>query len=95
MSYVRADDVLPEELIKTIQQYISGETIYIPAKEKKDWGSQTNAAQYYKTRNTEICLRYKEGVSIRELSDHYSLSEKSIQRILRNTHTEKEDPRRL
>ena len=32
MSYVRAEDVLPEELIEAIQQYISGKSIYIPCK---------------------------------------------------------------
>lgn len=35
MSYVRAEDVLPKELIETIQQYVSGQSIYIPCKEKK------------------------------------------------------------
>ena len=58
MSYVRAEDVLPKELIETIQQYVNGKCVYIPCKEKKVWGSQT------KTRE-------------------YSLSEKSIQRIIR------------
>lgn len=91
MSYVRADDVLPKELIKTIQQYISGENIYIPSKEKKDWGSQTKATEYYKIRNKEIWHRHKEGASIKELSDSYSLSEKSIQRIVRNTYMEEKD----
>ena len=58
MSYVRAEDVLPKELIETIQQYVNGKCVYIPCKEKKVWGSQT------KTRE-------------------YSLSEKSMQRIIR------------
>ena len=30
MSYIRAEEVLPKELIEAIQQYISGENIYIP-----------------------------------------------------------------
>lgn len=34
MSYVRADEVLPEDLINAIQQYVSGKSIYIPCKEK-------------------------------------------------------------
>ena len=40
MSYLRAEEVLPEELIQTIQQYVNGKTIYIPSKDKKDWGSK-------------------------------------------------------
>ena len=42
MSYISAEDVLPKEVIEIIQQYISGKSIYIPSKEKKDWGSETN-----------------------------------------------------
>ncbi len=85
MSYIRAEDVLPKELIDTIQQYVSGKNIYIPSKEKNGWGSQTNTRQYYKERNSEICTKHKKGVSIKTLSDAYSLSEKSIQRIIRTS----------
>lgn len=85
MSYVSAEEVLPKELIETIQQYVSGKNIYIPCKEKKVWGSRTKTKQYYKVRNQEICVKHKNGVSIKMLASEYSLSEKSIQRILRNT----------
>lgn len=83
MSYVSAEDVLPKELIETIQQYVSGKNIYIPCKEKKVWGSQTKTKKYYIERNREIYEKHKNGVSIRILAAKYSLSEKSIQRILR------------
>lgn len=85
MSYVSAEDVLPKELIETIQQYVSGKNIYIPCKEKKVWGSRTKTNQYYKERNHEICAKHKMGISIKMLSGEYSLSEKSVQRILRTT----------
>ena len=90
MSYISAEDVLPKELIETIQQYVSGKSIYIPCKEKKVWGSQTETKQYYKIRNQEICIKHKNGVSIKTLATTYSLSEKSIQRIIRIT-SQKED----
>lgn len=83
MSYISAEDILPEELIETIQQYVSGKSIYIPCKEKKVWGSQTKAKQYYKERNHEICTKHRNGTPVRMLAAMYSLSEKSIQRILR------------
>ena len=83
MSYVRAEDVLPEELIEAIQQYISGKSIYIPCKEKKVWGSQNKTKQYYKKRNDEIYQKHIKRISTRILADEYSLSEKSIQRIIR------------
>ena len=83
MSYVRAEDVLPEELIEMIQQYVNGKSIYIPCKEKKSWGIQTKTKQYYKMRNNEIYTKYKNGISVKILAIEYSLSEKSIQRIVR------------
>ena len=59
MSYISAEDVLPKELIEIIQQYVSGKSIYIPCKEKKDWGSESKTRQYYITRNQEICRKHK------------------------------------
>ena len=86
MSYVRAEAVLPQELIETIQQYVSGTNIYIPCKEKKSWGSETNSPSYYKNRNNEICKKHAAGISVNVLADEYSLSAKSIQRIVRENH---------
>ena len=36
MSYISAEDVLPKELIETIQQYVDGKTIYIPSISKNN-----------------------------------------------------------
>ncbi len=84
MSYIRAENVLPRELIEEIQHYISGTSIYIPCKEKKVWGSQTKTKRYYQLRNQEIFEQYRQGTSTKALAAAYSLSEKSIQRILRS-----------
>ena len=85
MSYISAEDVLPKELIETIQQYVSGKSIYIPCKKKKEWGSESKTKQYYITRNQEICSKYRNGVAVKVLAEEYSLSVKSIQRIIRTT----------
>lgn len=85
MSYLRAEEVLPEELIQTIQQYVNGKTIYIPSKDKKDWGSKTDTRQILKDRNTRIYNRYLEGVAVSMLAQDFLLSVKSIQRIVRNS----------
>lgn len=90
MSYKNAEDILPAELIEAIRQYVSGETIYIPSKEKKSWGSQTKAAGYYRARNEEIRFQHEKGASVKALADRFSLSEKSIQRILREMQKEQE-----
>lgn len=83
MSYLRAEDILPKELIEMIQQYVSGKSIYIPSKEKQDWGSNTDTKKLLDKRNSEIYTGYKRGKCVRELAEEYLLSEKSIQRIIR------------
>ncbi len=88
MSYIRAENVLPPELLEAIQQYVSGVSIYIPCKEKKVWGSQTRTRHYYEARDREIRARHHQGASAGMLAEAYSLSEKSIQRILRKANME-------
>lgn len=83
MSYIRAEDVLPRELIETIQQYVQGEAIYIPCVEKQAWGSSTNTKQFLQERNRQIYLEYQDGAATGILAMKYALSEKSIQRIIR------------
>ena len=82
MSYLKAEDILPQELIETIQQYVNGANIYIPCIDKKDWGSRTCSKRYYELRNQEIHAQYIEGMSVTDLADKYSLSEKTIYKIL-------------
>ncbi len=84
MSYIKATDVLPEKLLDLIQNYIDGEYIYIPRKEsnKKTWGETTESKKEISIRNIDIYEKYKEGVSIKLLSEIYYLSPKSIQRII-------------
>lgn len=84
MSYLRAEEILPRELIETIQQYVSGKSIYIPSKEKQGWGSQTDTRKKLGIRNREICEKYLNGVSTSSLAKEYFLSEKSVQRIIRS-----------
>ncbi len=86
MSYRRADDVLPKNVLEILQMYVSGETIYVPQKEacREKWGSGTGVSERLRIRNEEIFVRYQSGISIKELAQSYYLTEKSIQRILRN-----------
>ncbi|WP_251208881.1 hypothetical protein [Acetatifactor aquisgranensis] len=34
MGYIRAEEILPEEIIALIQQYVDGTNIYIPRKQE-------------------------------------------------------------
>ncbi len=84
MSYIKADHVLPQELLELIQEYVDGGYLYIPRKNnnRKSWGESTNSKVWMQNRNTEIYNAYKNGLRIPELAKRYYLSEKSIQRIL-------------
>ncbi len=84
MSYIKAMDILPEELIRQIQKYVDGVYIYIPRKPgtRHAWGEKSDYKVELKIRNESICNDYKAGESVNELSRRYHLSEKSIRRIL-------------
>ena len=84
MSYIKAEEVLPEELIRQIQQYIDGAYIYIPRKPgtRQPWGQRTDYKAELKMRNERIRNDDGAGESVTELSRRYHLSEKSIRRIL-------------
>ena len=83
MSYLRAEEILPKELLEAVQQYVNGQSVYIPAKEKSDWGSGTDTKQILDIRNREIFVKHLAGASVQALATDYALSEKSIQRIIR------------
>lgn len=85
MGYVKAQSVLPEEIIELIQQYIDGEYVYIPRKNgnEKSWGEKNGTRSSLNERNAEILKKYVEGTPVIELSQQYYLSEKSIRRIIR------------
>lgn len=85
MSYRRADDILPENILEIVQMYVSGEAIYVPKKKecRKRWGSSTGVNEKLRIRNEQIWEQYQKGVSTKELALRYYLTEKSIQRILR------------
>lgn len=85
MSYIKADEVLPQNIIEIIQQYIDGENIYIPKKSNKrtGWGEKSGINEELKNRNSLIYSDYLCGEKISVLADRYYLSDKSIQRIIR------------
>lgn len=85
MGYRKATDILPIEIVELIQNYVSGENLYIPKKEnqRSTWGSRTKIRQELHNRNHFIFEDYQKGSSIKELSEKYFLSDKSIQRIIR------------
>ena len=84
MSYIKAEEILPEELIRRIQEYADGVYIYIPRKPgtRHPWGQKTDYKAELKIRNDRIQRDRAGGASVASLSRKYHLSEKSIRRIL-------------
>ena len=84
MRYQRANEILPEELVELIQNYIDGEYVYIPRKQenKRTWGEGTGAREERKRRDRSIYKDYVSGFCVKILAERYYLSEKSIQRIV-------------
>ena len=81
MGYRRAEEILPNEIIELIQQYVDGTSIYIPR--RQGWGTGTQIRQELLRRDRQIYEEYLAGSRVGELACKYYLSEKSIQRILR------------
>ena len=86
MRYIKAEDILPAELIRRIQEYVDGVSIYIPRKPgtRHAWGQGTDYKAELKLRNDRIRADHAAGESIALLSRKYHRSEKSIRRILQN-----------
>ena len=84
MSYIKAEKILPEELIRQIQEYVDGVCIYIPRKPgtRHSWGQGTDYKAELNIRNSQIRKDHARGCGIEMLSRKYHLSEKSIRRIL-------------
>lgn len=85
MCYIRAEEVLPMELIKMIQQYTDGTNLYIPRKEgeRTGWGQENHAKVKLRERDQTIYEEYRTGSKVEELAQKYFLSDKSIWRIVR------------
>ena len=84
MGYTNANSILPQSLLRAIQQYIDGEYIYIPRREadKRAWGANTDIRQILLTRNREILAKRQTGCSVPDLAAQYFLSTKAIYKII-------------
>ena len=83
MKYKNASDVLPEELLKEVQKYAAGDTLYFPKNEKrKKWGELTGSRTFFKERNHEIRQKYHQKKSILSLAEEYGLSYETIRKIV-------------
>lgn len=82
MNYKNANHILPDRLVQEIQQYVQGEYIYIPIKDKVINTAPTEYEQELLKRNEHIYTKSLEGISNSNLADRYHLSTSSIRRII-------------
>lgn len=73
MGYIRAEEVLPIEIIELIQQYVDGTNVYIPRKEgnRVTWGNANSTKEKLHNRNRNIYRDYLEGYKVNELAEKY------------------------
>ncbi|MYL61820.1 hypothetical protein GLW07_00485 [Bacillus hwajinpoensis] len=84
MSYVKANTILPKELLIELQKYVQGKTIYIP-KEKsshQEWGSCSGERKRIDQRNMFIKERFNANSTIEQLANDYFLSTETIKGIV-------------
>ena len=84
MKYINAADVLPEKLLVEVLKYVNGELLYIPiTRTKQKWGERSGSRNYYQERNQKIIADYKDGMTMNQVAEKYSLSYDSIRKIVK------------
>lgn len=74
--------MLPEDLLKQLQQYAAGDILYVPSPEKRQsWGS-SGTREHYEKRNADIRRLYNHGSSITAIADQFHLSPETIRKII-------------
>ena len=84
MKYLNAQVILPDVLVKELQNYIQGGYIYVPVdkEQRKRWGEISGYRQELEQRNQQIKEEYHSGISIECLSEKYCLSLYAVRKII-------------
>lgn len=82
MKYKNATKILPPEMIEQLQQYVQGEYLYIPIKDREVHTNMTEYALEVQKRDGHIYTNHLLGASNAKLAQKYALSESSIRRII-------------
>jgi hypothetical protein len=84
VNYINAGSILPDNLVVEIQKYIQGGYLYVPSQgqTRKKWGESSGNRDYIRTRNEDICVKYKDGYKIKDLAIEFFLSIDSIKKIV-------------
>ena len=82
MEYKKAEEILPKELLKEIQNYIQGATLYILKETHHEWGEKSGIKDKLHKRNQLIKEKFQQGNSIQSLANDFYLSEETIKKIV-------------
>ena len=84
MKYLNAQVILPDALVKELQNYVQGGYIYVPVEkeQQKPWGEVSGYRQELKQRNLMIKADYQSGMSMEHLSEKYNLSVYAVRKII-------------
>lgn len=84
MKYINAKKILPDGLVRELQNYVQGGYIYIPTSDdnRQEWGEVSGYKAELQQRNTQIIYEYRSGTSIEQLAEKYSLSVYAIRKII-------------
>lgn len=90
--YVKAEEVLPADLLEAIQEHVQGVEIYIPKRgnSRLGWGERNGTKIALKARNKEINRRFEQGESIYALTEQFHLSYDSIRKIISRSKNRKD-----
>ena len=84
MKYLNAKTVLPDPLIKELQNYVQGGYLYIPVRQEqqKRWGEVSGYRTELQQRNQAMKEDYRSGISMECLSEKYGLSLYAVRKII-------------
>ena len=84
MKYINAKKLLPDALVKELQNYIQGGYLYVPTNQaqQKRWGEVSGYRQELQQRNRQIVEEFRSGTSMEELAGKHFLSVSAIRKII-------------
>ena len=84
MKYLNAQVILPDALVKELQNYVQGGYIYVPVEQEqqKRWGEVSGYWQELELRNQQMREEYHSGISMECLSEKYCLSLYAVRKII-------------
>jgi len=82
MKYRNAAGLLPPRLLQELQNYVQGETFYVPKVKRKSWGEGTGAKAFFSRRNSVIRSEFSRGANLEKLSGEYFISEDAVKKIV-------------